>query len=84
MKYNTGAVPPLYEESFKKAIMTFQHQLVYDPVTEDLVHLSELPAGADEDIEFLGPYPCNIMCRAILLSEKHKFPLCCESIFRVP
>nr|GMD09142.1 exonuclease 1 isoform X1 [Ipomoea batatas] len=60
LKYNTGAVPPLYEESFKKAIMTFQHQLVYDPVTEDLVHLSELPAGADEDIEFLGPYPCNI------------------------
>nr|GMD11583.1 exonuclease 1 [Ipomoea batatas] len=61
LKYNTVAVPPLYEESFKKAIMTFLHQLVYDPVTEDLVHLSELPAGADEDIEFLGPYPCNIM-----------------------
>ncbi|XP_019169233.1 PREDICTED: exonuclease 1 [Ipomoea nil] len=55
LKYNTVAVPPLYEESFKKAMMTFLHQLVYDPVTEDLVHLSELPAGADEDIEFLGP-----------------------------
>lgn len=69
MKFNTVAVPPLYEESFKKAIMTFLHQLVYDPVTEDLVHLSELPAGADEDIEFLGPYPCNVMHLAILLTE---------------
>nr|GMD03103.1 exonuclease 1 [Ipomoea batatas] len=65
LKYNTVAVTPLYEESFKKAIMTFLHQLVYDPVTEDLVHLSELPAGADEDIEFLGPYPCNKVAKGI-------------------
>ncbi|KAJ8545371.1 hypothetical protein K7X08_017954 [Anisodus acutangulus] len=42
LRYNTAAVSPLYEESFKKAIMTFQHQRVYDLMTEDLVHLSEL------------------------------------------
>ncbi|KAM1008322.1 hypothetical protein ACFX2J_004773 [Malus domestica] len=26
LKYSTASVPPLYEESFKKAILTFQHQ----------------------------------------------------------
>ncbi|VFQ88464.1 unnamed protein product [Cuscuta campestris] len=57
LKYNTVAVPPLYEESFKKAIMTFLHQRVYDPVSEALVHLSDIPDGTDEDLEFLGPYP---------------------------
>ncbi|MCD7460153.1 hypothetical protein HAX54_042962 [Datura stramonium] len=42
LRYNTAAVSPLYEESFRKAIMTFKHQRVYDLMTEDLVHLSEL------------------------------------------
>ncbi|KAL3519455.1 hypothetical protein ACH5RR_017604 [Cinchona calisaya] len=57
LKYNSLAVPPLYEESFKKAILTFQHQLVYDPVTEEIIHLSELPNGVDGSLVFLGPYP---------------------------
>ncbi|OVA00201.1 XPG/Rad2 endonuclease [Macleaya cordata] len=42
LRYNTVLVPPLYEQSFKKALWTFQHQRVYDPVTEDIVHLSEI------------------------------------------
>ncbi|EXB58288.1 Exonuclease 1 [Morus notabilis] len=42
LRYSIASVPPLYEESFKKAILTFQHQRVYDPVTEDIVHLSEI------------------------------------------
>ncbi|KAM1004641.1 hypothetical protein ACFX2I_004783 [Malus domestica] len=42
LKYSTASVPPLYEESFKKAILTFQHQRVYDPVSQDIVYLSEM------------------------------------------
>ncbi|XP_059289775.1 exonuclease 1 isoform X3 [Lycium ferocissimum] len=55
LRYNTAAVSPLYEESFKKAIMTFQHQRVYDLITEDLVHLSELSDHGSQDLDFLGP-----------------------------
>nr|GFC26620.1 exonuclease 1 isoform X1 [Tanacetum cinerariifolium] len=57
LKFSGIAVPPLYEESFRKAIMTFQHQRVYDPVTKDTVYLSELSGNIDEDLDFLGPYP---------------------------
>ncbi|XVF40239.1 hypothetical protein PTKIN_Ptkin01aG0096100 [Pterospermum kingtungense] len=42
LRYSTVSVPPLYEESFKKAILTFQHQRVYDPITEDIIHLSDI------------------------------------------
>lgn len=55
LRYNTAAVSPLYEESFRKAIMTFQHQRVYDIMTEDLVHLSELSDCGSQDLDFLGP-----------------------------
>ncbi|KAI3883730.1 hypothetical protein MKW92_020706 [Papaver armeniacum] len=53
LKYSTVAVPPLYEESFKKALWTFQHQRVYDPRVEDIVHLSEICQDLGEDLEFL-------------------------------
>ncbi|KAJ9565784.1 hypothetical protein OSB04_001750 [Centaurea solstitialis] len=52
LKFSGIAVPLLYEESFRKAIMTFQHQRVYDPLTEDIVHLSDLPENIDEDLDF--------------------------------
>ncbi|PPR85567.1 hypothetical protein GOBAR_AA35122 [Gossypium barbadense] len=42
LRYSTVSVPPLYEESFKKAILTFQCQRVYDLITEDIVHLSDI------------------------------------------
>ncbi|RVW29580.1 Exonuclease 1 [Vitis vinifera] len=47
LRYATGSVPPLYEESFKKAMLTFQHQRVYDPTIEDIVHLSVLSDNVD-------------------------------------
>ncbi|KAL0352915.1 UNVERIFIED_CONTAM: Exonuclease 1 [Sesamum angustifolium] len=53
LKYNSVEVTPLYEESFKKAILTFKHQRVYDPVSEDIVHLSEPADIAIEDLDFL-------------------------------
>ncbi|XP_028087370.1 exonuclease 1 isoform X1 [Camellia sinensis] len=55
LKYSTVAVSPSYEESFKKAILTFQHQRVYDPTIEDIVHLSDLPDNVGDDLDFLGP-----------------------------
>lgn len=57
LRYSTVSVPPLYEESFKKAILTFQHQRVYDPITEDIVHLSDISNNIGDDLDFLGPYP---------------------------
>ncbi|KAM7271623.1 hypothetical protein ACFE04_030837 [Oxalis oulophora] len=57
LKYSGITVPPLYEESFTKAIMTFQHQRVYDPITENIIHLSDLPGNYADDLDFLGPYP---------------------------
>lgn len=55
LRYSTVSVPPLYEESFKKAILTFRHQRVYDPTMKDIVHLSDLPDNIGNDLEFLGP-----------------------------
>ncbi|XP_055806470.1 exonuclease 1 [Solanum dulcamara] len=55
LRYNTAAVSPMYEESFKRAIMTFQHQRVYDLMSEDLVHLSEVSDYGSQDLDFLGP-----------------------------
>ncbi|WCJ27305.1 Exonuclease 1 [Euphorbia peplus] len=57
LRYSTLSVPPLYEESFQKAILTFQHQRVYDPTTEAMIHLSDLPDNVGDDLDFLGPYP---------------------------
>nr|CAB3474441.1 unnamed protein product [Digitaria exilis] len=40
LRYSAFSVPPLYEENFKKAIWAFKFQRVYDPATEDIIHLS--------------------------------------------
>ncbi|XP_057992784.1 exonuclease 1 [Hevea brasiliensis] len=55
LRYSTASVPPLYEESFQKAIWTFMHQRVYDPTTEDIVHLSVISDNLGDDFDFLGP-----------------------------
>lgn len=57
LRYSTVSVPPFYEESFKKAILTFQCQRVYDPIIEDIVHLSDIFDNIGDDLDFLGPYP---------------------------
>lgn len=57
LKYSTVSVPPLYEESFKKAMLTFKHQRVYDPKAEDIIHLSDISEDIGEDSDFVGPYP---------------------------
>lgn len=47
--------------------MTFQHQRVYDLMTEDLVHLSELSDCGSQDLDFLGPYPYKFIHDATLM-----------------
>ncbi|GKU94313.1 hypothetical protein SLEP1_g7827 [Rubroshorea leprosula] len=50
LRYSSVSVPPLYEESFRKALLTFQHQRVYDLITEDIVHLSEITSDIAQGI----------------------------------
>lgn len=57
LRYSGVSVPPFYEESFKKAILTFQYQRVYDPINEDIAHLSTIPDDIGDELDFLGPYP---------------------------
>ncbi|KAH1236881.1 Exonuclease 1 [Glycine soja] len=57
LRYSGVSVPPFYEESFKKAIFTFQYQRVYDPINENIVHLSNIPDDIGDELDFLGPYP---------------------------
>ncbi|CAL0306483.1 unnamed protein product [Lupinus luteus] len=61
LRYSGVSVPPFYEESFKKAILTFQYQRVYDPINEDIVHLSTIPDDSGDELDFVGPpMPKNI------------------------
>ena len=51
-------VPADYEKNFKQADETYLYQLVFDPVSRNLVPLNELPDGMQVgDLEFAGPYP---------------------------
>ncbi|KAJ4816269.1 5'-3' exonuclease family protein isoform 1 [Rhynchospora pubera] len=56
VRYSGVSVPPLYEENFRRAIWAFQHQRVYDPTKQNIVHLLNVPEDCNEDLEFLGPW----------------------------
>lgn len=52
-------VPIGYEERFRRALLTFRHQRVFDIVTGALTHVEPIEGASDampEDISFLGPY----------------------------
>lgn len=70
LRYSGVSVPPFYEESFKKAILTFQYQRVYDPINENIVHLSNISDDIGDELDFLGPYPSFLMfsCHFKLIS----------------
>ncbi|KAI8818712.1 uncharacterized protein EV422DRAFT_536597 [Fimicolochytrium jonesii] len=56
---NAPKRPDGYEELFRMAELTFMHQRVYDPKTEELVHLKPLPSDlrdCSEAMTFLGPH----------------------------
>ncbi|KAJ8465064.1 hypothetical protein OPV22_027616 [Ensete ventricosum] len=85
IRYSAVSVPPLFEESFRKAIWAFQHQRVYDPAKEDIVHLTAIPLGiakeiAQGDIDPLTkmPFQGNDTCRQLMLGrnclEKESVP----------
>ncbi|KAI0501602.1 hypothetical protein KFK09_016547 [Dendrobium nobile] len=46
LRYSGVSIPPVYEESFKKAVWAFQHQRVYDPEKECIVHLSDVETSS--------------------------------------
>ncbi|KAJ9690835.1 hypothetical protein PVL29_013138 [Vitis rotundifolia] len=73
LRYATGSVPPLYEESFKKAMLTFQHQRVYDPSIEDIVHLSVLSDNVGDDLDFLGPLISQDIAEGIATGDLDPF-----------
>ncbi|KAJ7522352.1 hypothetical protein O6H91_18G007700 [Diphasiastrum complanatum] len=45
-----------YDEKFEKAMLTFQHQRVYDSVKEDIVHVTDIPFSLGLNLDFLGPW----------------------------
>ncbi|CAO1946188.1 unnamed protein product [Urochloa humidicola] len=69
LRYGTVSVPPQYEENFKKAIWAFKFQRVYDPATEDIIHLSSVPHDLNEDLEFLGPWLPQDIAKGIALGN---------------
>lgn len=69
LRYSGISIPPLYEETFKKAILTFRHQRVYDPVVEDIVHLTDLPCNLECDSDYFGPPMPQNVARAIAMGE---------------
>ncbi|CAN1283378.1 Exonuclease 1 [Linum perenne] len=73
LKYSTVSVPPLYEESFKKALLTFKHQRVYDPTAEDIVHLSDIPESLAGDWEFVGPWIPQDVAKGIATGDVDPF-----------
>ncbi|KAI5670730.1 hypothetical protein M9H77_11094 [Catharanthus roseus] len=73
LKYNSVSISSHYEESFKKALLTFQHQRVYDPLLEDIVHLSELPDGLHENLDFLGPLIPQHIAKGIATGDLDPF-----------
>ncbi|KAJ0236950.1 Exonuclease 1 [Hirschfeldia incana] len=73
LKYSTVSVPPLYEESFKKAMLTFKHQRVYDPKAEYIVHLSAICEDIGEDSDFVGPSMPQHIAKGIALGQLDPF-----------
>ncbi|XP_019055251.1 PREDICTED: exonuclease 1 isoform X2 [Nelumbo nucifera] len=73
LQYSTVSVPPLYEELFKKAIWTFQHQRVYDPRVENIVHLTGISDNLGDDLDFLGPLIPQNLAKGIAVGDLDPF-----------
>ncbi|KAL2622243.1 hypothetical protein R1flu_002448, partial [Riccia fluitans] len=53
LRFSGITIPSDYEELFGRAILTFHHQRVYDPVSEEMVYLTNAPSHEAFDLEFL-------------------------------
>lgn len=66
MENTTMKVQADYEESFRRADLTFLYARVYDPTTKSMVHLNPVPDELQpfvdtDEYNFLGPY-VGILC----------------------
>ncbi|CAM6088300.1 unnamed protein product [Calypogeia fissa] len=43
LRFSGTTISAQYEETFEKALLTFHHQRVYDPVSQRMVHLTDVP-----------------------------------------
>ncbi|KAI1306263.1 Rad2 nuclease [Mortierella claussenii] len=86
---NTGAkIQADYEDSFRKADLTFLYARVYDPVSKSMVHLNPVPEELEdliqsEEYDFLGPLLEEPIVRGIAtgrLDPISKKPLSCPSV----
>ncbi|KAJ8761987.1 hypothetical protein K2173_006589 [Erythroxylum novogranatense] len=73
LRYTTVCVPPGYEESFRKAIMTFQHQRVYNPDNENIVYMSHVSDDPGYALDFLGPLIPQHIAKGIAKGELDPF-----------
>ncbi|TYZ64104.1 hypothetical protein PybrP1_009131 [[Pythium] brassicae (nom. inval.)] len=61
-------IPPTYEADFERAVLTFRHQRVFDPRSQQLVPLTPIPESVtekDPTVGFLGPMLSNAVAVAI-------------------
>lgn len=62
-------IDPQYEQGFHRAILTFRHHRVYDPVKKEMVHLTGVPSELDTNLDFLGPHLPQTTATAIARGE---------------
>lgn len=67
LRYDGKSIPDGYAESFEKALMTFRHQRVFDPIQKRLVHLEPVPTDVHSslNLDFLGPLITDDVAAAI-------------------
>lgn len=80
LKYSGFKVPETYESDFRRALMVFHHQTVFDPTAKTLRHLTPIPgsemaamaeAGDGEDLSFLGPHHSDEIARGVAEGRTH-------------
>ncbi|KAG0556088.1 hypothetical protein KC19_11G025000 [Ceratodon purpureus] len=69
LKFSGVLIDKQYEQGFQRAILTFHHHRVYDPVKKEMVHLTDVPGKLDIDLNFLGPYVSQTVAIAIAKGE---------------
>ncbi|GAQ80053.1 DNA repair protein XPGC [Klebsormidium nitens] len=70
LKFQGTDIPPGYEDAFHRAVLTFKHQRVFDPVSQRAVFLTE-PYGSDvpDNLDFVGPPLSPETARAIAAGQ---------------
>lgn len=56
-----GNVPQKYEEIVTKARMVYKNHWVYNPITEQMMRLNDIPSNVEIDLQFLEEYPQQLI-----------------------